>query len=303
MNSTADIEATGGVFDRKYDQIEVRYDPELATAWTHLKPSGAPCFNLDILNELRAHDSLIESSGGRLLHGGEPSRIHYYVVASRIEGIFNLGGDLMLFASLIEARERDALRHYAKLCIDNMHARIRNYNCPLTTISLVQGVALGGGFETVLSSNVIIAERRSRMGTPEILFNLFPGMGAYSLLCRRVGMKRAEEMIISGRVYTAEELHGMGVVDVLAEDGAGEATVHDYIRRHERRRNGVQAVFSCRKHFHPVSYEEMFNIADIWVEAALRLKEKDLKLMGRLVRSQLRLVQGGETETTAEQER
>jgi DSF synthase len=62
-------------------------------------------------------------------------------------------------------------------------------------------------------------------------------------------------------------------------------------------------VFSCRKHFHPVSYEEMFNIADIWVEAALRLKEKDLKLMGRLVRSQLRLVQGGETETTAEQER
>src|SRR5207253_8228976 len=65
-----------------------------------------------------------------------------------------------------------------------------------------------------------------------------------------VGMKRAEEMILSGRVYTAEEMHAAGVVDVLVEDGTGEAAVQDYIRRNERRRNGLQAVFSCRQHFH-----------------------------------------------------
>jgi len=288
MNAPVDIKAMEGMFQRNYDQIEVRFDPEDGIAWTYMNPAGAPCFNLEMLEELRAHDSAIESCGGRLLHKGELHQIHYYVAASGIKDVFNLGGDLALFISLINSRDRDALMNYAKLCVDNMYPRICNYNSPMITISLVQGEALGGGFETALSSNVIIAERRSRMGMPEILFNLFPGMGAYSLLGRRVGMKRAEEMIFSGRTYTAEELYEMGVVDVLAEDGAGEAAVYDYVQRNERRRNGMQAVFSCRQHFNPVSYEEMLNITNTWVEAALQLEDKDLKLMNRLVRSQLK---------------
>jgi DSF synthase len=182
---------------------------------------------------------------------------------------------------------------YAKLCVDNIYPRICNYNSPMTTISLVQGEALGCGFETALASNVIIAERRSRMGLPEILFNLFPGMGAYSLLSRRVGIKRAEEMIFSGHIYTAAELHEMGVVDVLVEDGTGEAAVHDYVSRNERRRNGMQAVFNCRRHLNPISYDELLNITNIWVDTALRLEEKDLKLMSRLARAQSRRVPGG----------
>jgi DSF synthase len=64
---------------------------------------------------------------------------------------------------------------YAKLCIDNVHARFCGYRRPrLTTISLVQGTALGGGFECALSSDVIVAEESARLGLPEILFNLFP---------------------------------------------------------------------------------------------------------------------------------
>ena len=293
MNAPVDFKAIEGMFKREYEQVEVKFEPEHAVAWTYLNPMGAPCFNLGILEELRAHDEAIESSGGRLLHEGDLRQIRYYVVASKTENVFNFGGDLALFIQLVRAHDRDALTHYAKLCVRNMYSRICNYNSPLTTISLVQGEALGGGFETALSSNVIIAERRSRMGLPEILFNLFPGNGAYSLLGRRVGMRRAEEMILSGRVYTAEEMHKAGVVDVLAEDGAGEAAVRDYIRCNARRRNGMQAVFSCRQHFHPVTYEELLNIANLWVNAALRLEEKDLKLMSRLARSQSRRVPGG----------
>jgi len=293
MNAPVDFNVIEGMFRRQYRQIEVRFDPEHATAWTYLKPSGAPCFNLGMLEELRAHDNAIESCGGRVLYKGDLHQIHYYVGASRTEGIFSLGGNLENLVLLIKSGDRDTLMHYAKLCVDNMYQRICGYGAPITTISLLQGEALGGGFETALSSNVIVAERRSRMGLPEILFNLFPGNGAYSLLARRVGVRRAEEMILSGRVYTAEEMHAAGVVDVLAEDGAGEAAVQDYIRRNERRRNGLQAVFSCRQHFHPVSYEELLNIANLWVSAALRLEEKDLKLMSRLARSQSKRVPGG----------
>jgi DSF synthase len=293
MNAPVDFKAIEGMFRRHYKQIEVTFDPEHAVAWTYMKPSGAPCFNLGMLEELRAHDSAIESCGGRVLYKDHLHQIHYYVGGSRVEGIFSLGGNLANLVELIKADDHDTLMHYAKLCVDNMYQRICGYNSPMITISLVQGEALGGGFETALSSNVIVAERRSRMGLPEILFNLFPGNGAYSLLARRVGMKRAEEMILSGRVYTAEELHEAGVVDVLAEDGTGEAAVRDYIRRNERRRNGMQAVFSCRQHFHPVTHEELLNIANVWVSAALRLEEKDLKLMSRLARAQAKLVPGG----------
>jgi DSF synthase len=304
MNAPVDYNAIEGMFQRRYNQIEVKFDSEHAVAWTFLKPSGVPCFNLGLLNELRAHDSAIEGSGGRLMYKGELRQIRYYVVASKTENVFNLGGDLSLFVQRVKAQDRDALMSYAKLCVDNMHLRACNYHSPMITISLVQGEALGGGFETALSSNLIFAERRARMGMPEILFNLFPGMGAYSLLGRRLGMKRAEEMILSGRIYTAEELHQMGVVDHLVEDGAGELAVNEFIHRN-RHRNGMQAVFSCRQHFHPVSYEEMLNITNVWVDAAMRLEEKDLKLMSRLVRSQFRYIQGGAAAIpvkTAEQE-
>jgi len=293
MNAPVDFKALEGMFQRRYHQIEIRFDPEHAIAWTFFRPSGVPCFNLGILNELRAHDESIEASGGRMLYKGELHQIRYYVAASKIDNVFNLGGDLALFHRLVTSQDRDALMDYAKLCVDNMYPRICNYNSPLTTISLVQGEALGGGFETALSSNVIIAERRARMGMPEILFNLFPGMGAYSLLGRRVGMKRAEEMILSGRIYTAQELHEIGVVDLLVDNGTGEARVHDFIRRNDRHRNGMQAVFNCRQHFHRVSYEEMLNITNVWVDAALRLDEKDLRMMSRLVRSQFKRAQSG----------
>src|SRR5262249_17404712 len=223
MNAPVDFKAIEGMFKRDYKQIEVKLEPEYSVAWTCLNPAGVPCFNPEILAEIRAHDEAIESNGGRILHNGELRQIRYYVVASKSENVFNFGGDLALFVQLVRAQDRDALTRYATLCARNMYSRIANYNSPLTTISLVQGEALGGGFETVLSSNVIIAERCARMGMPEILFNLFPGMGAYSLLARRLGMKRAEDMIFSGRIYTAAELHEMGVVDVLVDDGLGEA--------------------------------------------------------------------------------
>jgi len=295
MNAPVDIKAMEGMFQSRYKQIEVQFDPDDAIAWTFMNPKGVPCFSLDLLKELRAHDAALEASGGRLLHNGELRQIRYYVAASKIENVFNLGGDLALFVQLVKAQDRESLALYAKLCIDNMYPRICAYNSPLTTISLVQGEALGGGFEIALSSHLIIAERRSRMGMPEILFNLFPGMGAYSLLARRVGMKRAEQMILSGRVYTAEELHDLGVVDEVVEDGSGEAAVRDYVRRNERRRNGVQATLSCRQHFHPITYAELLGIVNVWVDTALRLEDKDLKLMSRLARSQFRYVPGGAT--------
>src|SRR5207237_2836978 len=126
----------------------------------------------------------------------------------------------------------------AKLCIDNMYPRIHNFFSPtLTKIALVQGDALGGGFECALASDVIVAEESAQLGFPEILFNLFPGMGAYSLVSRRIGMRAAEELILSGRILPAAELHKMGVVDVLVTEGEGPTAFGEWIAKHSKRTN------------------------------------------------------------------
>lgn len=293
MNAMTEIANLRTSCGRRNSQYEIEFDPETGTIWGFFNPRGTPCFSLGLLSDIRAHDSTLEANKGQVMHEGRLHKASYYVAGSRTPKVYNLGGDLALFVLLIKSRDREALAHYAKLCIDNMYPRIRNYFCPtLTTIALVQGDALGGGFETALSSDVIIAEESANFGLPEVLFNLFPGMGAYSLLSRRLGMRAAEDLILSGRILSAAKLHEMGVVDVLAKDGQGESTAQEWIRKNQKRRNGFQAVFQARQHVQPVEREELDRITDVWVDAALRLEDKDLKMMGRIVRSQMRRTDG-----------
>jgi DSF synthase len=274
-------------------QFEVEFDAEYGVIWGMFNPRGTPCFSLGLLNDIRAHDEQLELNKGKVLYKGEVHDARYYVAGSKVPGVFNLGGDLGLFMLLINARDRDALSAYARRCIDCIYPRIQHYGCAtLTTISLVQGDALGGGFETALSSDVIIAEESANLGLPEILFNLFPGMGAVSLLTRRIGLRAAEDLILSGRIHKAKELAEMGLVDVVAPDGMGECTTYDWIRKNDRRRNGMQAVFHSRGYVHPITREELDQIAEAWVDAALRLDEKDLRMMKRLVGAQQRRLAG-----------
>ena len=283
-------------------QYETEFEPATGTIWGHFNPRGTACFSLGLLKDIRAHDNALAVNGGQVDVAGQPCKASYYVLASRTPRVFNLGGDLALFVLLIKARDREALAHYAKLCVENMFPRIQNFFCPtLTTISLVQGDALGGGFESALSSDLLFAEEGAQMGLPEILFNLFPGMGAYSLLARRIGMRAAEELILSGRVLPARKLHEMGVVDHLVPDGEGESAVRQWIVRNSRRRNGMQAVYRARQLVHPITREELDAITETWVDAAMRLEDRDLKMMSRIVRAQMRRMESGDVvDVTAE---
>ncbi len=271
-------------------QYQTEFEPATGTLWGYFNPKdGAPCYSLGLLNDILEHDKELLTHGCQVDVEGVAYPVNYYVTASRIPGVFNVGGDLALFAMLIKARDRSALAHYAKLCIDNIYPRTQSFFSPtLTKIVLVQGDALGGGFECALASDVIVAEESAQMGLPEILFNLFPGMGACSLLARRIGIRAAEELILSGKVLPATEMHKLGIVDVLATDGQGETAVRNWIAKNARRRNGMQAVFRARQFIHPITRAELDGIVELWVDAALRLSERDLRMMNRLVRAQVR---------------
>jgi len=284
-------------------QYETEFEPAINTVWGYFNPKGGTaCFSLGLMRDILAHDQQLVANRGCLDLEGSTHEVNYYVTTSRIPGVFNLGGDLALFVLLIKARDREALAHYAKLCIDNMYPRSQSFFSPtLTKIALVQGDALGGGFECALASDVIVAEERAQLGFPEILFNLFPGMGAYSLLSRRIGMRAAEELIMSGKILSAAELHEMGVVDVLAKNGEGETAVREWIAKNSKRRNGVQAALRARRCVSPVTREELDAITDVWVDAAFRLGDRDLKMMGRIVRAQMRRMEYGDVANVAEE--
>ncbi len=274
---------------RQYQQIDLVYDKTWRALWTYMKPVGVPCFNQDMVEELHHVFHELNHRESHILHEDDWQPVNYCVIGSRREGVFSRGGNLALFINLIRDKNRDALAEYAKLCVDAMYPRIKGYNCATTTISLVQGDALGGGFEFALSSHIIVAEANTKMGLPEIIFNLFPGMGAYSFLSRRIGMRKTEEMMLSGNTYRAEELATMGVVDVVAPAGEGENTVRELIRKKNRHLNGMRSIYECRNHLWPITFEELRDIAMLWVDAALKIGEKDLQLMKQLAMAQCSL--------------
>ncbi len=269
--------------DAGYQHLTTYFDERYQIAWGYMHSEPRPCFTFQLLGELV---DWFDRLTAQIDDPNQPD-VLYQVVASSHAGVYNLGGDLHLFHEYIRARDKAGLTRYAKACIEPLYRNTTHLQRPnLKSICLVQGDALGGGFECALSGNVLIAEKGCKMGFPEILFNLFPGMGALNLLGRRIGINKAEQMILSGNLYRAEELFEMGVVDVLAEPGEGAQAVYDYVKKDSRARNGALALRAARELLQPVSYDELIRITEVWVDAALRIEQKDLRMMERLVARQ-----------------
>jgi len=267
-------------------QLRAYFDKQTRAIWSRWAPEPRPCFTPSLLADIRAYYDFLAARGGQIDCYGEELPIEYAVFASASPGVFNLGGDLDLFRQLIDMRDRQGLLRYGRACIDVLYRNYIGHELPITTISLVQGECLGGGFEAALSGDVLVAERSARFGFPEIIFNLFPGMGAYSFLERRLGQRGTEQLITSGKIYSAEEMAALGVVDLVAEDGGGEAEVAALIRRRARSRNGLAALAAVRRRVHRIEFSELLDVVQIWVDSALRLNPRDLKLMQRLVSRQ-----------------
>lgn len=267
-----------------YEEIEFELDRQSELLWCYQRHIERPSFTPGLLRDVQAFQERIKVR----YSGVAAPPFRYLAWASRLPQVFNLGGDLPLIVKLVKERDRAGLLRYARACIDISHLNSTKLDLPIVTIALCQGETLGGGFEAALSSDVIIAERSARFGLPEVLFNLFPGMGAYSFLARRIGVARAEEMIFSGRIYTAEELKEMGVVDVVMPDGEGRAGVYAYVDRQARHFTAHRALYKVRQRFSPVTYQELTDIVTIWVDAALELDAANLRKMERLARSQSR---------------
>ncbi len=274
-----------------YSELDVALDPVHAALWCLMRPKGPPSFTPGLLQDLKTASELVHR-----LHDeqkpGDPNPVRYWVVASDIPGIFNLGGDLNLFLDCIRANDRARLRQYAHACVEATYRGAYGMNVPCISIAVVEGDALGGGFEAAISGHVLIAERGVRMGMPEVLFNTFPGMGAYSFLSRKLDAARAEKMILGGKIYSAEQLYEIGIVDILAEPKKGREAARQFMTDNRNRHSLLTALDRVRKRVHPLTMDELRDVTDIWVETTMKLGPADLRKMAYLTEAQARRAPG-----------
>jgi DSF synthase len=300
MNALVEFPLLASISDLQ--QIDVEFDAASSALYWWMRPAGRPCFNAEFLNEVNDFEGSLERHQGWISHEGRPRQVKVMVFGSRVPGVFNLGGDMSMFIQSILRKDRHALEAYSRLCVENMYRRVAGFNCEISTFSLVQGRAFGGGFECALSSDVIVAERSATFSLPEVLFNMFPGMGALSLLARRIGLSKAEDLVMSGQVYSAKEMKDIGVVDELVDDGRGRQAIEQIISQRARRTNTYRAMAAAKRHFMPLHFDELIKIVGVWVDAAMRLETRDLRMMARLVRAQDRMLgEGDESRSKVEE--
>ena len=268
------------------EELDCMYEAQTATLWSYMRPQGRPSFTPTMLRDFETWQRLIGAD-----FGPDKVPLRYLVLGSRSPGVFCFGGDLALFQTLIRSRNRQALANYGFRCVEILHRNMHSLDLPMLTIGLVEGAALGGGFEALLSFDFLIAERGATFGLPEILFGLFPGMGAHAILSRRLGSAMADRLILSNETYTAEQMYELGLVHQLAEPGEGLKACREFIKRSERRHPGLVNARKAMKRTRPIELRELKDIVELWADAAIQLTEQDLKVMSRLTRAQERVGQ------------
>lgn len=136
------------------------------------------------------------------------------VVLRGAPGCFCAGADI---AGYLDAPSRPAeLRAFTERGRD-LCTRISTSEA--IVIAVVDGIAMGGGFELVLAADLVVASAASRFALPEVRLGLIPGWGGTQRLVRFVGPNRAKEAILTGAVLSASAAHEAGIVTLLVPDG------------------------------------------------------------------------------------
>ncbi|RIV29204.1 enoyl-CoA hydratase [Alicyclobacillaceae bacterium I2511] len=142
-----------------------------------------------------------------------------YIFAVLVTGVgskaFMAGADIKEFPSYIK---NDNAENMAQL-FDEVMTELANLSKP--TVSVLNGLTLGGGLELALACDFRIAEAHAQLGFPEIKLGVFPGAGGTQRLPRLIGLSRAKEMIFSGDSIGAQQALSVGLVNRVVATGDG----------------------------------------------------------------------------------
>jgi enoyl-CoA hydratase len=158
----------------------------------------------DVLNALSTQ--VIEELEKALEGIARDERARVVIIAGAGEKAFSAGADI---AEMKGKTQQDAYAFSRKA-----HEVFRKIQeLPQPTIAAVHGVALGGGCELAMACDMRIASEKARFGQPEVGLGVIPGWGGTQRLPRLVGLPKAMEFILSGRIFSAQEAADVGLVN------------------------------------------------------------------------------------------
>ena len=161
--------------------------------------------------------------------------------------VFIVGADITEFLGMFSQEEDDIIQMLTS--VTDIFNRIEDL--PFPTVSLINGIALGGGFEVCLSTDYRIMSKGAKVGLPEVKLGIFPGWGGSVRLPRLIGADNAIEWICTGKEQSADDALSMGAVDAVVEsDDLFEAGVDlltqcshqkfNYERRREEKKSSLR---------------------------------------------------------------
>ena len=159
-------------------------------------------FNRLTIEELRAATDKLEAQKG--LKG---------LVVTSFKDSFIVGADITEFTDLFAGPEEDLVANNLKA--NEVFSAIEDL--PFPTVTAINGMALGGGFEMCLATDYRVMDKKAKVGLPEVKLGIFPGFGGTVRLSRLVGVDYAVEWICGGTENRADKALKVGAVDAVLE--------------------------------------------------------------------------------------
>lgn len=160
------------------------------------RPEKLNSFTPEVLEELNKALDFIEKN----------NEIKVAVLTGAGPKSFVVGNDISQLVELDTIQAFDQMR-------EGQNTFLRIHEFPKPVIAMVNGYALGGGFELALSCDLIFASARAKFGFPEINLNTMPGWGGTQLSVKKLGLNRAKEMVLTGQYYSSEECREFGFIN------------------------------------------------------------------------------------------
>ena len=164
--------------------------------------SGANIFDAATLDELNEHLDAVEKDAS--LRG--------LIIASAKKSIFVAGADLK---TLLQGAQSGEMHEFIERG-QQVFNRLADLKIP--TIAIIHGASAGGGYEVALACDYRVASDApaTRIGLPETGLGLLPAWGGCTRLPRLIGAEKAAEVILKGKLYSAQEALEIGLVDEIA---------------------------------------------------------------------------------------
>ena len=193
-------------------------DPRIALTWegpvaliTIYRPDKLNALDLDMLEAL--DDACAEIEGNHAARAA--------VIAGEGKA-FSTGGDIKAWVAMTPQEFGfDWVRVGHRI-----FGRLAELRVPL--VAALSGHALGGGLELAATADIRIAEPQARLGMPETGLGMVPGWSGTQRLVQRFGAQAVRRMVLGGEVFSAEEAHTLGLVDLIVDTGTAIAHAMAY---------------------------------------------------------------------------